>query len=70
MHEVTGAIVRTPGLPPMYDYEFAPQQVCILSLCSFTYMRNAYQQRPFKGVGILMMLMHRYDFMRFSLVAC
>ncbi|KIJ29202.1 glycosyltransferase family 1 protein [Sphaerobolus stellatus SS14] len=24
----TGKLVHTPGLPPMYDYEFLPQQAC------------------------------------------
>lgn len=25
----TGELVRTAGVPPMYDYEFSPQLVCL-----------------------------------------
>ncbi|THG97535.1 hypothetical protein EW026_g4483 [Hermanssonia centrifuga] len=27
-HGIKGEIIRIPGLPPMYDYEFYPQDVC------------------------------------------
>ena len=31
-----GQVVRVPGMPPMYDYEYNPQDVgmCALFLCS------------------------------------